>query len=72
VPLMVMRGSNSDILSEATVAAMRARRTDMEIIVVADQGHAPLLTATDLIRRIVAFVASCDQGRPAMMSAAVG
>jgi hypothetical protein len=31
-----------------------------------------LLTATDLIRRIVAFVASCDQGRPAMMSAAVG
>jgi pimeloyl-ACP methyl ester carboxylesterase len=72
VPLMVMRGSNSDILSEATVAAMRARRTDMETIVVADQGHAPLLTATDLIRRIVAFVASCDQGRPAMMSAAVG
>lgn len=72
VPLMVVRGFNSDILSEATVAAMRARRTDMETIVVADQGHAPLLTATDLLRRIVAFVASCDQSRPAIMSAAAG
>ena len=72
VPLMVVRGDNSDILSEATVGAMRARRTGMETVTVADQGHAPLLTGTDLIRRIVAFAASCDQGRPAMTSAAAG
>jgi pimeloyl-ACP methyl ester carboxylesterase len=72
VPLMVVRGENSDLLSEATVAAMRARRTGMEAVVVADQGHAPLLSGTDLIRRIVAFVASCDQGRPAMTGAAAG
>jgi hypothetical protein len=39
---------------------MRARRATMEMIAVPDQGHAPLLTARDLLARIVAFVASCD------------
>jgi pimeloyl-ACP methyl ester carboxylesterase len=64
VPLMVLRGENSDILSEATVAAMRARREAMETVLVHAQGHAPLLTGADLIRRIVAFVASCEAGKP--------
>jgi pimeloyl-ACP methyl ester carboxylesterase len=63
VPLMVIRGGNSDLLSEATVAAMASRRKNMEAVVVPDQGHAPLLTAPDLIARIAAFVASCDAAR---------
>ena len=60
VPLMLLRGENSDILSEETVAAMRARRPALETITVPDQGHAPLLTAPDLIRRIGGFVAACE------------
>ena len=62
VPMLVIRGANSDILSAATVAGMRARREQMELIEVADQGHAPLLEG-DLVRRIVSFVEACESAR---------
>jgi pimeloyl-ACP methyl ester carboxylesterase len=66
VPLMLLRGENSDLLSEDTVAAMRARRPAMETITVPDQGHAPLLSAPDLIGRIGGFVAACEPARAAL------
>ncbi len=60
VPLLIIRGANSDLLSAATVEAMQARRTQSEVLVVPDQGHAPLLTDHETIARIGAFVRSCE------------
>lgn len=60
VPVMVIRGANSDLLSEATVAEMRSRRPSMEVVTVPDQGHAPVISG-GLVDRIAAFVAFCER-----------
>jgi pimeloyl-ACP methyl ester carboxylesterase len=60
VPLLVIRGANSDILSAATVSAMAARHAGMQTIEVPDQGHVPVLGGGDLLKRIAEFVAACD------------
>jgi pimeloyl-ACP methyl ester carboxylesterase len=61
VPVLVIRGARSDILSAATLTAMRARHPDLESIEVTDQGHVPLLEDAELIRRITAFVEKCER-----------
>jgi pimeloyl-ACP methyl ester carboxylesterase len=59
VPVLVIHGANSDILSAATVAEMRIHHPTMELVEVADQGHVPLFD-DDVISAIIAFVAKCD------------
>jgi pimeloyl-ACP methyl ester carboxylesterase len=59
VPILVIRGTNSDLLSAATVAAMAARHPGLRVIEVPDQGHVPALDG-DLVVKVADFVAACD------------
>ena len=60
LPMLVIHGARSDILSAATVTAMAERHPGMETIEVADQGHVPLLEGEDMIERVSEFIAGCD------------
>lgn len=55
IPLLVIRGENSMLLSAKTVEEMASRHPDLEAITVAGQGHAPFLESGDLPARIAAF-----------------
>jgi pimeloyl-ACP methyl ester carboxylesterase len=60
LPMLVIRGANSDILSKRTLDAMAVHHPSMQSIEVPDQGHVPPLEGEDLLRRIAAFVVTCD------------
>jgi pimeloyl-ACP methyl ester carboxylesterase len=63
VPLLVIRGENSDILSTATVRAMQERHPNCSSLSVPGQGHAPLLRDAATIGGIDRFLAAADAGR---------
>lgn len=66
VPVMVIRGALSDLLSARTVDAMRARHPSLEVVEVPDQGHPPLLADRETLERIVAFIKEVQTGRVAV------
>ena len=72
VPLLAVRGANSDLLSPATFKAMGERHPAMSSVTVPGQGHAPLLLDTPTVRRIVAFVRGCEAGVAASSEARRG
>jgi len=61
VPVLVIRGALSDLLSEKTVAEMAARHPRLETWTVPGEGHAPLLADAPTIRRIAAFAEACER-----------
>jgi pimeloyl-ACP methyl ester carboxylesterase len=64
VPVLVIRGGLSDLLSEETAAEMAARHPDLELITVPDQGHTPLLKG-DLIGAIRRFLERAESSATA-------
>ncbi|MDE2578955.1 MAG: alpha/beta hydrolase [Hyphomicrobiales bacterium] len=55
-PLMILRGENSDLLSEKTLAEMAMRRPDARLYKAPGEGHAPLLIDAAAIDAIAGFV----------------
>jgi len=55
-PILALRGEHSDILSPATLARMQREKADLEVLTVADRGHAPLLDERDSLAKLDAFL----------------
>lgn len=62
VPMLAIRGENSDILSAATLAEMQRRHPDCATLLVPREGHAPLLMDRLSITAIGQFLAAVDVG----------
>jgi pimeloyl-ACP methyl ester carboxylesterase len=63
LPMLVIRGQNSDILSASTTTEMAAHHPGMQIMVVPDEGHVPALTG-NVVTTVAQFVAACDSTHP--------
>jgi pimeloyl-ACP methyl ester carboxylesterase len=63
VPVLVVRGENSDVLSAQTVDEMRRRHPALTAVTVANQGHAPLLKDNPTIEAIRHFLLQTDVNR---------
>lgn len=60
LPLMVIRGENSTLLSAGTATEMARRHPGTELVTVPGQGHAPLLETGGLPGRIESFIDRAD------------
>lgn len=60
IPVLVLRGEHSDLLSAATVAEMEARHPRLASVTVHAQGHAPLLKDRFTIGIIADFLRETD------------
>ena len=56
IPLLVVRGGESDILSQKIAARMIRRHKDAELAVVPGRGHAPMLDEPAAVSAISAFL----------------
>ena len=56
VPMLAIRGAHSDILSGATLARMQREKPDLEVLTVADRGHAPLLDEPECLAAVDLFL----------------
>ena len=65
VPVLVLRGENSDILGAATVAEMTRRHPGCTAVTVPRQGHAPLLKDHETISAIQRFILAAEAGQHA-------
>jgi pimeloyl-ACP methyl ester carboxylesterase len=57
IPMLAIRGAQSDILSASTFAKMKVENPELVQLEVAQRGHAPLLDEPDCVETIDAFLA---------------
>ncbi len=60
VPVLSIRGQNSDLFTAETQAEMARRHSGMESHIVVGEGHAPLLNDRPTLQKILSFVAAVD------------
>ncbi|CFX42496.1 Alpha/beta hydrolase fold protein [Candidatus Filomicrobium marinum] len=72
VPVLVLRGENSDILSRATVEEMHRRHPALSDLEVPGEGHAPLLRDEWSMQAIASYLSTHDGTQPASHSAHAG
>jgi pimeloyl-ACP methyl ester carboxylesterase len=65
IPMLVIRGAHSDILSAATFAKMKAEMPELEQLEVARRGHVPLLDEPECLAAIDEFLAATYATRSA-------
>ena len=58
LPVALIRGANSDLLTQATVQGMQARRPDLIFAEVPDRAHIPFLDEPEAVEVLRAFVAA--------------
>jgi pimeloyl-ACP methyl ester carboxylesterase len=58
VPILAIRGAHSDVLSVTTLARMQRGKADLEVLQVANRGHAPLLDEPECVAAIERFLAA--------------
>lgn len=61
VPVLAIRGANSDLLADNTLVAMAERHPDCQTYVAPGQGHAPLLGSREMIRRIAKLITRAEK-----------
>jgi pimeloyl-ACP methyl ester carboxylesterase len=69
IPVLAIRGANSDLLGAATLQAMQDRHPRFRAITVPDQGHAPALEG-EIIEAIRSLIAEADRAPERAPSAA--
>ena len=57
VPILAIRGAQSDILNPATLARMQGEKPDLRVLEVAHRGHAPMLDEPECLTAIDEFLA---------------
>jgi pimeloyl-ACP methyl ester carboxylesterase len=66
IPILVIRGENSDLLSAQTVERMGREHPSVDTATVPGEGHPPMLRSGQLMARISAFITAAEgNGLPA-------
>lgn len=64
IPILLIRGENSDLLSAATAGRMQAEHSMLSVLTVAGEGHPPVLSRPSLLTRISSFMTAAEGSSP--------